>query len=50
LYRLIAGDHADARLESWKRWLISNNALVMSVLLLVLGLALVGQACVGLFG
>lgn len=44
LYRLIAGDRANTRLESWKGWLIAKNALIMSVLLLLLGIVLIVQA------
>jgi hypothetical protein len=50
LYRLVAGERAETTLTSWKGWLIANNALVMSVLLLLLGAALIGKASVELVG
>jgi len=48
LYYLIAGDAADETLNSWKVWLIANNATVMIVLFLILGMKLVGDGLGGL--
>jgi threonine/homoserine/homoserine lactone efflux protein len=41
---LIAGDRLQPTLDTTKDWLISNNATVMSVLLLVFGVILIGDA------
>jgi threonine/homoserine/homoserine lactone efflux protein len=43
VYRLLAGERAEQTLTSWKAWLIANNAAVMSVLLVIVGLALIGK-------
>lgn len=48
LYRVIAGQRAAATLERMRGWLVANNAAVMSVLLLVLGVKLVGDAIAGM--
>jgi hypothetical protein len=48
LYRLLAGRRAAATLERMRGWLVANNATVMSVLLLVFGVKLVGDAIAGL--
>jgi hypothetical protein len=37
-------------LDGWKSWLLANNATVMFVLLLVLGVMLIGQGFGGLTG
>jgi threonine/homoserine/homoserine lactone efflux protein len=50
LYYLFAGQSAEKMLNTWKAWLVANNATVMFVLLLVLGVALVGQGLGGLIG
>lgn len=42
-YSLLGGEGAAARLESAKGWLTANNATVMFVLLLVLGVVLIGR-------
>jgi hypothetical protein len=47
LYRLLAGQRAATTLERMRGWLVANNAAVMSVLLLVLGVKLVGDAIAG---
>lgn len=49
LYYLIAGASAEKTLTSWKVWLAANNATVMMILLLVLGVKLVGDGLGGLF-
>jgi len=49
LYYLIAGASAEKTLNSWKGWLTVNNATVMFVLFLVLGVKLVGDGLGGLF-
>jgi threonine/homoserine/homoserine lactone efflux protein len=41
---LIAGDRIQPALDSTKNWMIRNNTAVMSVLLLVFGVILVGDA------
>jgi len=48
LYYLIAGASAEDTLNGWKVWLIANNATVMIVLFLVLGVKLVGDGLGGL--
>jgi hypothetical protein len=48
VYYLIAGEKAEASLESMKTWLILNNAAVMSVLLLVFGVKLLASGLQGL--
>jgi hypothetical protein len=47
---LFAGQSPEKTLTSWKAWLAANNATVMCVLLLVLGLLLVGQGLGNLMG
>jgi len=49
LYYLIAGASAEKTLNSVKVWLTANNATVMIVLFLFLGLKLIGDALGGLF-
>ncbi len=49
-YYLIAGDRADATLDSTKTWLIRNNGAVMGVLLLILGVKLFAEGAQGLLG
>ena len=48
LIYLTMGEKASKTLNSWKTWLIANNATVMFVLLLVLGVLLVGKGIGGL--
>jgi hypothetical protein len=50
LYYLFAGQSAEKMLNSWKAWLVANNATVMFILLLVLGMLLLGQGLGGLIG
>jgi hypothetical protein len=40
---LIAGDRAKAPLSALRIWLVDNNATIMAVLLLVIGVALIGK-------
>jgi threonine/homoserine/homoserine lactone efflux protein len=42
-YRLIAGEQANRRLQEWKDWLLHNNATIIFVLFLVVGVTLFGQ-------
>ena len=49
LYYLIAGATAEKTLTSWKLWLSANNATVMTILFLILGVKLVGDGLGGLF-
>jgi hypothetical protein len=51
-YHVIAGQSAMKALTTWKTWLLKNNATVMSVLLLLVGVLLVGKGLsgLGLFG
>ena len=46
-YRVLRGDRAAATLERMRGWLIANNATVMSLLFLVFGVKLVGDALAG---
>jgi hypothetical protein len=50
LYYLFAGQSADETLNSWKTWLVANNATVMFLLFLVFGALLLGQGLGGLIG
>ncbi len=50
VYYLLAGQSAEKMLKIWKAWLMANNATVMFILLLVLGVALIGQGLGGLIG
>lgn len=45
---LVGGDKAAAVLDGWKAWLSAHNAAVMSVLFLVFGFVLLGDALRGL--
>ncbi|HET7236133.1 MAG TPA: GAP family protein [Actinomycetota bacterium] len=47
-YRVFAGDRGTATLERMRGWLAANEATVMSVILLLLGVKLVGDAITGL--
>ncbi len=49
-YYLFAGPSAEKMLASWKAWLVTNNATVMFILFLVLGVALIGEGLGGLIG
>jgi hypothetical protein len=40
---LLAGDRAQRVLDTWKAWLQQNNATVMAVVLLVMGVVVIGQ-------
>jgi threonine/homoserine/homoserine lactone efflux protein len=42
------GDKSAKVLDDWKIWLTANNAVIMAVLLLVLGVVLLGQGISGL--
>jgi Sap, sulfolipid-1-addressing protein len=48
LYYLVAGASAEKTLTGWKVWLTANNATVMIVLFLVLGVKLIGDGLGGL--
>jgi hypothetical protein len=50
LYHRFGGDRATATLESTKDWLAVHNAAVMTVLFLVIGVKLIGDALPGLGG
>jgi hypothetical protein len=50
LYYLAGGAGAQKTLDGWKAWLAANNAVVMAVLLLVLGVKLIGDGIGGLIG
>lgn len=49
-YYFVAGDRADAKLDSMKTWLIRNNSAVMGVLLLIFGVKLLADGLQGLVG
>jgi hypothetical protein len=49
LYYLVGGEGAKKTMDSWKTWLLHNNAAVMTVLFLIFGAKLVGQGIGGLF-
>jgi threonine/homoserine/homoserine lactone efflux protein len=44
---LISGERAERTLNEWKAWLIENNATLISVLLLVLGVIVIGEGING---
>lgn len=48
LWYLIDQDRASHTLAGWRTWLIANNATVMAVLLLILGVKQLGQGLGGL--
>ncbi len=50
LYYLFAGQSAEKTLNTWKAWLVANDATVMFILLLVLGVALIAEGLGGLIG
>ena len=43
LFYLVGGQRAKTLLDGWKVWLAQNNAVVMCVLLIVIGVALAGK-------
>jgi threonine/homoserine/homoserine lactone efflux protein len=47
-YFLVGGDSSKANLTSMKTWLISHNAIVTAVVLLILGMKLLGTGLQGL--
>jgi hypothetical protein len=44
------GDRAGPLLERLKNWLVENNAVIMAVLLLIIGVKLIGDAINGFSG
>jgi hypothetical protein len=50
IYYLVARENSKAKLDAMKTWLIANNAIVMAVLLLVLGVKLLAAGAQGLVG
>jgi threonine/homoserine/homoserine lactone efflux protein len=50
IYYLVGGESAKRTLDGWKSWLGQNNAIVMSLLLLVIGVVLLGKGLGGLIG
>ena len=50
VYYLVGGESAKHTLDGWKAWLTENNATVMAVLLLVMGVALAGKGIGALIG
>jgi len=47
---LVMGEKAAKVLDGWKVWLTQNNATVMFVLLLVIGMVVLGKGISGVFG
>ncbi len=43
IYYLAAGEKAEARLTTWKDWLLINNATVMFILLIIFGAVLISD-------
>jgi hypothetical protein len=43
IYYLLAGEKAEERLTTWKDWLLTNNATVMFILLLIFGVVLISE-------
>ena len=50
IYYLIAGAKAEKLLNTWKAWLIANDATVMAVLFVVFGFKLLGDGLAVVFG
>lgn len=50
IYYLVGGESARQTLDGWKAWLSEHNAVVMTVLLLVMGVVLAGKGLGGLIG
>ena len=50
MYYLVGGESARATLDGWKSWLNHHNAVVMTVLLLVIGVVLRARASVPFYG
>ena len=50
VYAMAGGESARRTLEGWKSWLGANNAAVMTVLLVVMGVALLGKGLCPLIG
>lgn len=50
VYYLVGGEDAVSTLDGWKRWLAANNAIVMAVLLLILGVKLFAEGLAALVG
>lgn len=46
-YRLVAGKQADKQLQVWKEWLMVNNATVVCVVLLMMGVMIIGKGVGG---
>lgn len=49
-YYLFGGEGAQGTLDGWKSWLEANNAVVMTVLLVVMGVAVTGKGLGALLG
>jgi hypothetical protein len=47
-YRLVSGKQADQRLQEWKEWLMYNNATVVFMVLLMMGVMIIGKGLGGL--
>lgn len=47
-YHVFAGDSATKRLTTWKTWLLMNNATVMAILLVLVGVMLLSKGVSGL--
>ncbi|MFN8466559.1 MAG: GAP family protein [Caldilineaceae bacterium] len=47
-YRLVAGKQADKQLQAWKEWLTYNNATVVCVVLLMMGMLFIGKGVGGM--
>jgi hypothetical protein len=50
IYYLVGGESAKRTLDGWKSWLSDHNAVVMTVLLLVMGVVLAGKGLGALIG
>ena len=50
IYYLVGGEKAQKTLDGWKTWLTANNAVVMAVLLLIIGLKMLGDGLGALIG
>ncbi len=52
VYHIVAGQSAAKMLNTWKTWLLKNNAALTAILLMVVGVLLVGKGAnaLGVFG
>ena len=50
VYDRVGGDGAKRTMDGWRTWLVANNAAIMAILLVVIGVKLLGSGLDGLLG